>query len=303
MIETFDVVAYLEDRDLEVHHPGEKNVSTGWVNIECIFDFCGDPSWHLGINLDTKFYSCWRCGESGHITKLIQILEGGCSWAQANTIIDEFQDLAFQDLKRDIRIRSKECVLPKEAGEHFPAPHLDYLTKRGFDAQKIISKYSLKACYNMGKYKFRIIIPIFMGGNLVCFTSRDITGQSDQPHKHCKNEYAIIPAKECIYNIDSVEKKMLILESPTDVWNIGDGAAGLFGLEVTSAQVNLLTGIGVEEAYVMFDAGRLELRRAEKLAGALSGLIKHVEVLELDQGDPAEMSFDEVENLRTTLGL
>ena len=72
----FDVVSFLEDRAIEIHYPGEKNVSEGWIAINCIY--CDDPSWHLGINLTGRqiYISCYSCKQAGTIKDLILDLLG-----------------------------------------------------------------------------------------------------------------------------------------------------------------------------------------------------------------------------------
>lgn len=307
MIETFDIVSYLEDRGYDVHHPGEKNVTQGWVNINCPYAWCDDESWHLGINVETKFYSCWKCGERGFITTLMQELEGGCSLAEVNGIIDEYQDLTFPELKKEALIRPSTLHLPKGSSKDFPSLHYNYLKGRRFDPDLLIEKYDLYAINNIGEYgfKFRVVIPIYFEGKLVSYTSLDVTGKKteEDKYRHCSNEKAIISAHQCLYNFDTVGDKVLIVEGVTDVWRWGDGVVGLFGIKFTIEQVSLfLTKKKIKEAYVMFDAGEEELRLALKLAGSLNSLIPHVEVLELPSGDPDDLSDEEVKELRKDLG-
>jgi len=308
MIEAFDIVAYLEDRSYDVHYPGEKNVSQGWVNITCPFPWCDDPSWHLGINMETKKYSCWKCGEKGFITQLIQELEGGCSLAEVNGIIDEYQDLTFPELKKEALIRPSTLHLPKGSSKDFPSLHYNYLKGRRFDPEFLIGKYDLYAINNIGAYglKFRVIIPIYFEGKMVSYTSLDVTGKKakEDKYRNCPNEKAIVPTHQCLYNFDTVKDKVLLVEGPADVWRMGDGAVGMFGIKYTLEQTNLLLSRKerVKKAYVMFDAGELEQQQALKLAGSLNSLIPHVEVIELPSGDPDDMSDEEVKKLRKDLG-
>jgi len=308
MIDTFDIVAYLEDRGHDVHYPGEKNVSQGWVNITCPYAWCDDPSWHMGINLETKFYSCYKCGEKGFVTTLMQELEGGCSLAEVNGIIDEFQDVTFPELKKEVlRPRHSTLHLPKGSSKDFPSIHYNYLKGRRFDPDFLIERYDLYAIHNLGEYgfKFRIVIPIYLEGKMVSYTALDVTGKKaeEDKYRNCPNENTVIPTRQCLYNLDSVEDKVLIVEGPADVWRWGQGAVGMFGVKYTLDQVGLLlTRKKVKKAFVMFDTGEEELRQAYKLAGTLNSLIPHVEVLELPSGDPDDLSDEEVRELRKDLG-
>ena len=296
LISTFDIKAYLNSRNIEYRESG-KNVSDGWVEINCLF--CDDPSFHLGINTDTTQYPeggyhCWRCGESGNITNLIQHIEGGYSRAQANTIISKFQ-LTEKKEKQIIIQNKRKLTLPKEAKQLSPY-HTSYLRKRGFDPNYLIRKYKIRGVYNIGKWKFRIIVPIYMKGKLVNFIGMDASRQSRAKYKFCPNDEAVIPAKQCLYNIDSVKDTAIIVEGVTDVWRIGDGAVALFGMEYTREQLNLLKNLN--KVVVMLDAGEREQQQAEKLAYSLSGIVPNVSIATLTSGDPCDLDEEEILRLR-----
>jgi hypothetical protein len=72
-IENLNLIEYLDDKNISYSTSG-KNVSSGWIGISC--PFCGDSSNHLGINLESKVFSCWKCGEKGNFIKLAMELEG-----------------------------------------------------------------------------------------------------------------------------------------------------------------------------------------------------------------------------------
>ena len=86
-IQDFDIIAYLESREVEYHTSG-KNVTSGWIEINCPFCFPEDPSWHLGINLDTKLYNCYICGNKGSPINLIMEIDQ-CSFPKAKKIRPE----------------------------------------------------------------------------------------------------------------------------------------------------------------------------------------------------------------------
>jgi len=295
MIERFDIRAWLEDRGIRYSREG-KNVSSGWIGIKC--PWCGDSSNHLGLNLKGKFINCWRCGKKGDITILIRELEQ-CSFSRAKAVIEEFQDRSFIELRRDIQKRHATGeILPKEATKKFPELHLDYLWSRNFDPEIVIPKYGLLACDNMGKYKFRIIAPVFQDGKIVNFTGRDVTGEAKNKYRHCPNEEAIIPMKQCLYNLDTVHDAVLIVEGPTDVWRMGDGCVATMGIEWTQTQINLLMGRGIKRAYFLFDAEEHAQKQAKKMGLQLSMFIPEVRALEIPQGDPGDLETQTVQEVR-----
>jgi DNA primase len=295
MIERFDIRAWLEDRGVRYSREG-KNVSSGWIGVKC--PWCGDPSNHLGVNLRGKFINCWRCGKKGDIITLIRELEQ-CSFSKAKSIIEEFQDRTFEVLRQDIQKRhSIGEILPKEAIKKFPDLHLNYLKKRNFDPDIIIPKYGLLACGNIGNWKFRIIAPVFQDGRVVNFTARDVTGESRSKYRHCPNDRAIVPMKECLYNIDTVRGSVLVVEGPADVWRMGDGCVSTMGIEWTQSQVWLLANRDVKRAFVLFDAEDQAQKQAEKLAVSLSIFIPEVNVLGIPKGDPGDLDEQSIQEIR-----
>lgn len=195
-------------------------------------------------------------------------------------------------------------ILPKTVTSQFPTMHLEYLTSRGFDPVTLIQKYKLLACHTIGKYRFRIIIPIIMNGQTVSFVARDITGKAEKKYLYCPNYQSIVPRRETLYNIDNAKRNIVIVEGPFDVWRIGDGAIATLGTSVSDGQVELLLTKNPEKVFVLFDqdASQGTDSPAFKLANTLSGLIPYVEVLELvDEGDPGEMGQETTLEVRRLL--
>lgn len=291
----FDIKAYLDDRNIPYKTEG-KNISSGWLGINCIY--CGDHSYHLGIR--EQGFSCWVCGVKGHITKLIQNIDS-CNYYQACDIVKSFDTASFVELKNDIRKRLGDNILPVEATKEFPEIHADYLKSRNFNPTDLINQYNLFACYTNGKYKFRIIVPIIENGYIINFTAMAVSGQSPK-YEHCPNKYAIIPMKECLYNIDTVKDIALITEGVTDVWRMGGGCVATMGTEYTADQIKLLVDRGVKKAYVMYDSEYLAIKKARRMATALSVFMES-ETIELSDGDPGEFTNQQVMDLRKEIGL
>jgi len=289
----FDVISYLDDRDIDYRTSG-KNVGSGWIGIRCIF--CGDNSFHLGINLEAASYSCFRCGAKGTGIALIAELEH-CSKKQAYAITKKFLNLDAAIAQRYKEPIYTDEVKLKGLTKEFPQEHLDYLKNRNFDPAFLIRRYNLYAGTYIGDFKFRIVAPVYLDNTLVSLVGRDITDKSDQRYKALAVSKSKMPLKSTLYNIDSVQRDAIIVEGITDVWRIGDGCVATLGTKVTSDQVLLLRGI--RNAYVLFDAEAKN--EAEKLSVMLQGIVEHVEIILLDQGDPAELREHEVRLLRKEL--
>jgi len=291
-----DIKALLDSLDVTYSEEG-KNVTPGWVNIRCLF--CNDKSNHLGINLQSSYFHCWRCGTKGHLIKLVMEL-GGLSFHQAVQIVHDFEDeLGIPSVLYDANVIRRDAVeLPSHLLEALPQRHYEYLLQRGFDPFTLQELYQLRATNHLSELPHRLYIPIHQNKKLVTYTTRDVTGTAPNKYKSCANDKGIIPIKECLYNIDTVRETILIVEGPTDVWRIGAGAVATFGTAFTTAQINRILLCGSSRVFVLYDAENDAQRQATKLATLLSGVHPYVEVLELDSGDPGDLSESEVRELR-----
>jgi DNA primase len=295
----FDVISFFEENNVEFHTSG-KNVTKGWAEINC--PFCADPSFHLGINLESGLFHCWICGAKGGPSILIKRLLN-ISYSEAQRIENEFTLFKSPKEEQSKKIVSK-VEFPKGVEKDFPLAHKEYLIKRKFDPDYVINKYQLKACLRLGGiFAYRIIIPIIIDNNIVSFTARDITDKAELRYEHLSNEESIIQVKDCLYNIDTVKDKCILVEGVMDVWRIGDSSVAMFGLEYTTKQLNTLFSKELKEVYVMFDSEPQAIRKANKLANTLSTFIPKVSVIELPDGDPADLSEKEVLELRKEINI
>jgi DNA primase len=275
-----------------------KNVTPGWIEINC--PFCGDPSYHLGISPQLLFH-CWRCGEKGTIVKLLMQLES-IPYYKAVKQAGEFDVKWVESFKRNIKERLGHNILPKEAKDELSNIHSTYLRGRGFHPDELRSQYGILGVGPIGKYKFRVVAPCISTGNTVNFTALAVLDQSPK-YIHCPNEEAIIPMKSLLYNIDTVKDTMVITEGVTDVWRIGTGCVATMGMEFSQEQLSLIVQSEAKNVFVIFDSGEVEQKKANRLAMNLSGLVDHVEVIELPKGDPGDLKEDDVKHLREELKL
>ena len=299
LIETFDIVEWLEDNDIFYQTHG-KNIGQGSIGMEC--PFCQDSSSHLGIHLEKKVFNCWVCGEHGSILKLIRQINQ-CSYYETYRIIESYQE-NYQDFQKKeekiVEIITEENILPKECSNDFPQSYKTYLASRRFNPDYVIKKYSLKACPHWGDWKFRIIAPVFLNQKIVSFIGIDTTRQLTKKYKNCPNEKSILPIKQCLYNIDSVKENCVLVEGVLDVWRIGDGCVASLGTEITKEQISLLMTKEVKKFYVLFDSDAT--KKAIKVANLVGSIIP-TEILELKEGDPADLDNDQVKEIRNECGL
>lgn len=302
-IETFDTLSYLIKRGIPYRTEG-KDVSSNWIGVAC--PFCkDDPETHLGINMSDSrfqrnFISCWRCGKKGNIYDLIKIIER-CSHDRIISIIEKYQDRSLIHLMRErpiIRKDPNSSIILPEFSKEFLDCHLNFLKKRRYDPEYVIDKYDLYACGYTGKYKYRIIIPVYQEGKMVTFIAKDVTELAEESYLALSQAESIMFSKECVYGIDDLTGTTgAIVEGTFDQWRIGDGALATFGVEFTTAQL-LILAKKLTTAVILYDAGDLAQARADKLAWQLAPLIKRVIRYSIPKDDPDELNDDEVKYLR-----
>lgn len=299
----YDVRKFLQDNRIHFKTSGT-NTTSGWVEIHCPFPLCNDPSEHMGINMSSSMYSCWKCGEHGSFTKLVKVILK-CSWQMAEQISSEyFKPSLLTGGVREVKSRNTTFHFPKEATDKLPILHKEYLRDRGFSPKVIQEKYGVLACYQTGRYAYRLIIPIIMFGRPVSFLARDVTNEQEPRYKNMSNEESIIPAKHCIYGIDEISKgdNMLVVEGVFVKWRIGDKCVATLGTKYTGAQLKLIIDKNPKNTFIMYDKGAE--KEADKLASALSPHIKRVETISIDSyEDYDDMTEKDVKQLRKDINL
>ncbi|RLC29188.1 hypothetical protein DRH13_06085 [Candidatus Woesebacteria bacterium] len=291
----FNIQSYLDNRGVPYKDSGD-NVSSGWLGIECPFCPDGDHEKHLGVNLTSKVISCWRCGITGTVLKLVRRLEHG----SISEVIRRFTDGELPSFH--IEEPSNLTVVNPELLEHsedeLDSLHRNWLESRKFDPEFIFEKYKLKCFGPIGRYKLRLFVPFYRNNYLITFTTRDVTNLAKIPYVHCDKKDSVVDPKRYLYNIDTVKDTALVVEGPTDVWRIGDGTVATMGIQHIVEQLYLLKIKQVRRLFLMYDFEKFAQDSAEKLAYAASTFIPEVEIYELSEGDPADLTEQDVKSLR-----
>lgn len=303
-LSSLDVVTLLKSLSVELSFSG-KNVTRGWVNTQC--PFCGDDSTHLGINLETKNVSCWICRESGSIWKYLK-RKLGLPNKEIFRVIKPYLHggTTYYEPEHQPRNKNYEISLPSHILDTPLKVHRTYLQDRGFNPQFLERIYGIKYTGQIAKYisaerkidfRFRIIIPIYINGKLVNFTARDVTGQAEEKYKNCPVDDAIMTTKDCIYGYDTIVGDTAVLvEGPTDAWNLGPGAGSILGLKYTDNQLKLLYQRNLKKLIIFFDNEPKAQQIAKKLAAEVGSFIGEVLILEPsnDIDDPGSMTKEQV---------
>lgn len=300
------ITEFLEDNGIEFWTTG-KNVPKGCINIQCVF--CDDNSNHLWINRKSLKVSCWRCGNHRLVNLIMEIT--GQPFRSSKQIensltlgVGEYGVPPFQESTAS-SILSTSVTLPRESKKVFPEKHIRYLENRGFKASEIIRKYKLRAVHTVGKYKFRIIIPIILDRKIVSFTSRDITDQQEPKYRHASPSESAMSPKRLIYNSDTLTtgSDAILVEGPTDVWKLGNNTVSLLGLKYTEDQIIILMNKKIRNLFILFDNDKPGKKEARKIAKVLSPLVKRVEIITLETAsDPGSLKTEEAKIIKRELG-
>lgn len=249
------------------------NVKRGEINIRC--PFCGnsDPSYHMGLNLTTGWWSCWR-NRTQHSGKspvrLIMKLLGVPFWQARKTagLSEDYVDPEGFDAAaaRLLRPNSEATARPEEVRREFlhhdkyAIPITDrmrtrrawnYLYQRGFeerDIDRLVEQYDLRTAID-GHYASRLIIPYYLDGKLVTWTARAI-GPSEIRYKDLSRKLSIVPPKETLYNHDCVIRgghTLVIVEGPFDALKI-DFYGRPHGVRAVALSTN---SVGEEQAFML----------------------------------------------------
>lgn len=326
----FDWPSFLHKQGIPFIERGA-NVKRGEINIKCPMCGSADPSFHLGLNLDTGWYSCWR-NRAAHSGKsplrlLMKLLH--CSYAKARELAglgDDYIDpegftaAAARLMGRDktegrpeqIRrefLQLDRYFMPIDENKIATRRAWNYLYQRGFESEDVhtlCDLYQLKTARD-GHYASRVILPYILHGELVAWTGRAI-GPSEIRYKDLPRDLCIVPPKETLFNHDCIlegGKVLVIVEGPLDALKLdfygrkfGVRAVGLSTNSITEQQVLLLQDADAqfEQKLMMMDnassSGIVDSMRMKQELAGLSNV--HTTRVPFDRKDAGELSAREV---------
>jgi len=292
-IEQVDVLDVLEEAGIPYKTKGP-NIGAGWIGVCC--PFCHDDNYHMGINIESKKISCFICGESGTILRLVS--EEVRSFGKALELVSKLIPREMKARTFNERIAKNIRVdLPKYAVSGLSDRHKAYLKEvRGFNPDILIEKYNLFHTGPVGPLANRIIVPVVDRGRLITYTSISIAENVDNRYKHLSNEESIVYIKDYLYNLNTVRGIAYVVEGLFDCWRIGDGAVATLGTKVKDEQIKLLAK--VPNVVILFD-GDIPGERAGNELGEKLAPFTNVLRIPLPEGeDPDTLSEEFIQKIR-----
>lgn len=248
----FNFQKFLNDYNIPIPE-GSKNTGQNWINIRCPFG-CGDTTNHLGFNTKDNYFSCWKCSDEkgSGFHSIESVIEKLLPYEDSSIILKKYNSNIIYNKKLHKKLNKKSNIKIKLPGEDLKPVHRKYLIRRKYVPDYIIDKYKIKGSLHIGKYRYRLIIPIFYNKELVTFQTRALNNNGTR-YINCDPEKEIIPIKHILYNIDNCKKNYCVLvEGVMKVWRLGDNSLACLGKNYTSQQLNLLVQ-RYKKVYVWLD--------------------------------------------------
>jgi len=260
-----DVIKFLQDYNIPYQTEGHKHCRPGWVNMSCCF-CAGNPGLHLGNNLDTGQWYCWRCGWHPEIASIAKLLN--ISSSEARNIARQYKGKSTTKPQNKV-IKFSPHKLPSDCGK-MAARHRKYLEKRLYDPDEIEKVWGVLGTGPVSlldniNYSHRVLAPISWQGRQVSFQARDITGKHKMKYLACPKHREEILHQSILYgNIEACGKSAIVVEGITDVWRFGIKAVGVFGIDYTLSQARWLSKL-FDRVFIAFDFEPQAQKQARKL--------------------------------------
>ncbi len=299
------ILELYESHNVAYQTEGDRHCRPGWINTPC--PFCtGNPGPHLGVNLITWHFNCWRCG--WHPTEKAIAALIGITERNARGLIREYKShpTPTRARKETNKLVSIHPYKRPPNTQALTRLHARYLERRGFDPHKLISEWGLTATGPASildgiNYKFRIVAPINWNGSEVSFQTRDCTNKHPMKYLACPKSRENIHHKHILYGNQSHWGNIgICVEGIADVWRMGPLSFALFGIQFSTEQL-LHVAKRFRRVAIVFDSEPQANKQANLLAAKLrsSGTVVHVE--KLSSGDPGSLSQDDADHLVRTL--
>lgn len=279
-----------------------KTNGSGWLSIDCPNPNCKNTDMKCGCNPKSSAVSCFRCGVMKKLDFIKYLLN--VSWQEAFVILKSYNSNKVYFEGIDLTNRPSSVELPEG---HKPLNSIakKYLKTRGFDPQLLESKYGFRCLDHTSIHPNRIVIPIYLNGILVSYTTRSYSPYEDAGLRYlsCDISKEVVPHKSILYNWDfCYDDVAVIVEGPLDAIKGSDGFVASFGIQFCSAQIRMLKK--KKKIYTFFDNETKAQRKAKELAQSLSLFgISCENICLTNAKDPGELSEKDIKILRKELEL
>ena len=291
--------------DYKINYSTKTN--RGWINTKCIY--CGGNSYKLGFNPIENYCTCFACGFHPLKETLSKILN--LSKYELNEIIPEYETRVIQlkELKEEKKTVNK-LKLPTDT---FTSIERKYLKKRNFNPSYLNKKYNIVGGGITGDWKYRIIIPLILNGQIVSWTARSILSKNKLDelkiprYKNLSINESIIDVKSTLFNLDNCKSdKVILTEGAFDVLRFDGNAICSFGTSITQEQIGVIAD-RFKKVFILFDNEMEAQKKARKYGLELSSLGVDVEVVnayeDFGKNDMGDCTPEEIQIIKNELNV
>jgi DNA primase len=257
------------------------SASKGGTHFHARCSLCGDSKktlskkrFHIDWNNGDPIYHCFNCGASGSFIHLYSVIKGVTIQEAKKQLTKYDPDEIKKELngwKHNGEVKEsiiqnhnyilEDCVSADEANPGFMAKTLQSELKKFILERKIPENIKLFAAIT-GRYRGRIIIPIYDKDTIVYFQGRAIMKSTEPKYLNP------IVEKSCIIlNKDNFErsKYIIVTEGLLDAFTIGHQGTTILGADLTEAFVEKIKPLTDKGVIIALDNDETGIKKLEKI--------------------------------------
>lgn len=263
----------------------------------------GRSGYHLGFNIKYGNFNCWRCRKVRQVEAIRGLLH--CTMEKAFELRAQYSDPNASKRTRKVQVQRSRRVQAPPHMDALKRRHVDYLhDKRGLrNIDALAELWEMQGTeHYSGDWSWRVISPIrSSGGKLQAYVGRSIIPET-------KEKYRLTEGKKCagdpegfLYGIHHVpdRKRIIVVEGPGDVWNMGPGTVATMGIDWRRKQACILREY--DARFIMYDPEPLAQKQAQALADWLSLFPGTTEIIDGLPSDPGSIDRKLVRKIRREL--
>ena len=257
-------------------------ISRGGMHFHCRCALCGDSRksvnkkrFHLDCNgPDNIKWHCFNCGKGSRnfVSLYSEIM--GLSHKESYKICNRYDTKGIKDtLNRKTKVVKRvienittfnsilnDCIGVNDKPKGFVDSKLQKELLKFIKERKISDDIKIFAAFN-GKYRNRIIIPIYKGRDIIYFQARRISQDIDTKYLNPVSEKTTIVLNEKLFDYN---KYIIITEGILDAYSIGNQGTTCIGKSISDGfieKLSLLTNKGIIVSLDNDKDGLIELKK------------------------------------------